>query len=287
MRGACLLGLLGLVSGCGYGGPMPSASRQLRVFFSSPSPPSQNELAQDLAPLMMFLSSMTQDYDDDASGFTLYQSGGNRHSLLLQRLAFMRFTQRQPQSSPCAADVKEFCHDIEVAATSPFPVRKCLQMHSARLTDRCTNALENSPTVVEKCFDDINDHCEDVEAGNSKIHKCLSQVPSLSETCVAHFKQIEFPVVKQRPESRWEEAQRRLKWSVVQGHLKQARSWAAENKKSIFLGAGLLLVSLLFIVNILDLLDEYRNEWTREEDLKLAGYTLLVDDNQEEEDIEI
>merc|ERR1740138_2025663 len=127
----CLGALLCVAAVAGCGGAispasMPSASRQLRVFFSSPTSPS-NELAQDLAPLMMFLSAMTQDYDDDTSGMALYQTGSDGSSLIR-----MKFFQRQPQSLPCSDDVNAFCQQIAAVATSPFPVRKCLQDHIVR-----------------------------------------------------------------------------------------------------------------------------------------------------------
>jgi hypothetical protein len=81
----------------------------------------------------------------------------------------------------CKDELLKFCNVSSQPNSyrSVFQSRMCLQANKNQLSKKCGDFLENeSPSIVEPCFEEINGHCNNTE--NDKefdAAKCINKLP--------------------------------------------------------------------------------------------------------------
>lgn len=98
---------------------------------------------------------------------------------------------------PCAADVKQFCGDVEVGGGR---VKECLKQNEAKLSPACTEKRAAADAkflrIVEEfsvaCRRDVDRLCSEVKPGHGRIFACLlRQQDDLSSSCRAQTDRVE------------------------------------------------------------------------------------------------
>ena len=81
----------------------------------------------------------------------------------------------------CRADVATHCPNN---VASLYETLMCLHSVKSELSIGCQRLLEDDPTVVGHCYDDIATQCAGVSHGHGRIHACLlSHSDALSASC--------------------------------------------------------------------------------------------------------
>jgi hypothetical protein len=83
---------------------------------------------------------------------------------------------------PCHDDVEDLCGEASSAEYAyederHFAIRMCLLSHKTEVSEECTSAIADSPSIAEACYEDISETCNDVVPGNGQLHACLMDVP--------------------------------------------------------------------------------------------------------------
>jgi hypothetical protein len=284
-----------------------SFSGQIRLFFSSLDDDTSERLVlrsasrdiiapldQDLGRLFSFLNELTspEDFNDDDTEKIFKGCGGQPHGFILFRTLFPQAPHPAPSALPCTADVQTYCQQVAATAVSPFSVRMCLRGKATELSDSCTQALAETPTVVEVCYPDIHQHCSSVSPGNSKVHSCLSRVGhGLSSSCRGYFNSMGLSVAANPSVENHSVMDRIMSLKAVildqteqvtkafQPTLHKAKVWV-EQHNSASGGLALFLVAVFVLIS---LSEKRRQQHEREEFMAAGGYELMLD----EEDVYI
>jgi Golgi apparatus protein 1 len=92
----------------------------------------------------------------------------------------------------CKTDLKAYCSQV---TPGNGRIISCLYAHEDRLSESCDGAteelanlldwfLESVRHVMDRCADDIQEHCTNVAFGGGRIFSCLVQKePSLTDSC--------------------------------------------------------------------------------------------------------
>lgn len=95
-------------------------------------------------------------------------------------------------ASPCAADVKKFCSNVQPGAGR---IKKCLEAHQAELSDACKARVQNPKPASERqhaCAADARKFCKGVRPGGGRIAQCLKDHEAeLSPECKAGHKAMQ------------------------------------------------------------------------------------------------
>lgn len=96
---------------------------------------------------------------------------------------------------PCGADVDRLCGNEQADDfyLSIFQKRLCLSGNRDFLSPACAAHLEEAPTVVEYCYDDVVDGCAGVQPGENRVHACLAGRATLGEACAAYVDSVAPP----------------------------------------------------------------------------------------------
>lgn len=96
------------------------------------------------------------------------------------------------QESACEPDLHRICGNEKFPTDTPelYQARMCLRANIDSIDPSCTNYLTvMNPSIVEPCFDEINQNCKNVPAGDSRVHHCLeSTVTKFSPKCAASIR---------------------------------------------------------------------------------------------------
>lgn len=91
------------------------------------------------------------------------------------------------ESGPCQSDLMEICGlTYPTTYQGIFDARMCLWGKHERISPECLRYLtEESPSIIEPCFDSISSSCKDVTPGDNRIHNCLQNQAkdSMSPQC--------------------------------------------------------------------------------------------------------
>ncbi len=84
------------------------------------------------------------------------------------------------KDEPCRVEMDKFCKDVPAGEGR---VLKCLQAHSAELSDAC-RAYVNTAAQYVVCLDDIMRLCPKTQPGGARGMKCLrTHQGQLSDEC--------------------------------------------------------------------------------------------------------
>jgi hypothetical protein len=112
-----------------------------------------------------------------------------RTKLTLLVLAGVALALQNPQSArgqlaACRADRERFCQDVRFGGGR---VLRCLEQHSADLSDGCRRALGSAPPTggaAQACHDDAVRFCRDAAGNREKMKSCLQvHASELSSGC--------------------------------------------------------------------------------------------------------
>jgi len=86
---------------------------------------------------------------------------------------------QHPPSCMCKIDVVDVCDaDPTTAFSTPglvYENRMCLKDNDSQVSQKCRDAINAFPSVVEQCYWEIKSFCSEVTPGDNRIHECLTQ----------------------------------------------------------------------------------------------------------------
>jgi hypothetical protein len=94
------------------------------------------------------------------------------------------------RKGPCAADAKNFCHNVQPGESRIY---KCMMSHQAELAPACRDRMkainEKFDRLAKACTSDAEKYCKGVPAGDGRILSCLKGHESdLDKACVRALK---------------------------------------------------------------------------------------------------
>lgn len=88
---------------------------------------------------------------------------------------------------PCQEELASICGTSNIADyEQSFQARMCLRAGRAKLGENCQAYLrDESPSIVEPCFNEINTRCSNIQPGENRILMCLmdQEYASMGEDC--------------------------------------------------------------------------------------------------------
>lgn len=80
------------------------------------------------------------------------------------------------RTGPCEKDIKMFCKNVKPRKGR---ILRCMRQYEKHLSVACTDHIgevkERTRTFIKACKDDTRRFCDDVEAGQGNIYRCLKQ----------------------------------------------------------------------------------------------------------------
>ena len=109
-------------------------------------------------------------------------------TVILLVVSSFSFAEDLNRTGPCEKDIKMFCKNV---APGKGRILRCMRQYEKHLSASCADHMgevkEKTRTFIKACKNDTRRFCDNVEAGQGNVYRCLKQHQAeLSASCANH-----------------------------------------------------------------------------------------------------